>query len=100
MLPSFTARDQQTQCGYCAADLTLLAWDSSFETKQFYKTIKCNCGKHLHIRVTKFMGSGHDSWDGTHAWKDSPDVQLDRVPRSRILTIEDKVEIIDKGKAH
>ncbi|MBN2567030.1 hypothetical protein JXB02_03015 [Candidatus Woesearchaeota archaeon] len=56
-------RSAKEQCIYCAKDLTLLPWRSDFHGEIHYKTLTCECGKEVRIRIG-FHGSGHDSWDG------------------------------------
>ena len=92
--------DQKTQCPYCRSDLTGISWDSTHDLKLFYKTIDCSCGKTLHIRITDFIGSGHDSWDGTDGWKSQDGLEPDGKSDRRISTIEDKLNIVKELKGH
>ena len=59
---------QQSQCVYCARDLSSKKWNSEFARDLHYKSVQCECGRKVWTRV-EFHGSGHDSWDGTHSWK-------------------------------
>ena len=59
--------DIKENCIYCGNDLNDKKWESSFEGDSHYKTLTCECGKNNRVRVN-FLGSGHDSWDGTCSW--------------------------------
>jgi len=54
-------------CIYCGNNLINKKWESCFEGDFHYKTIICECGK-KNITKVNFLGSGHDSWDGTYSW--------------------------------
>ncbi len=50
--------------------------------------------------MTDFIGSGHDSWDKTHSWKDHPDIKTDAKTDKKLMTIDDKLEIVQTYKGH
>jgi len=95
-----TESDQKAQCPYCRKDISGSTWDTEHDLRQFYKTIDCECGKSLRIRITDFMGSGHDSWDGTHSWKTQEGIEPDGKSPRRIKTIEDKIKVVKELKGH
>ena len=55
-------------CIYCGCDLSNKRWKSHFEGDLHYKIIVCKCGKKNNVKVN-FLGSGHDSWDGSCSWE-------------------------------
>jgi len=65
---------QKHSCVYCGESLQGKEWISEFHFSIHYKTIKCDCGKKVRITMD-FPGSGHDSWDSTHAWITKTDLR-------------------------
>lgn len=63
-MPHHIARSetQQETCLYCGASLRDKSWESEFKGYLHYKTLMCDCGRKVHIRMN-FKGSGHDSWN-------------------------------------
>jgi len=71
--------DIKENCIYCGKNLINKKWESKFEGDFHYKTIICECGREIITKVD-FLGSGHDSWDGTYSWEfvvDSYDEKLE-----------------------
>jgi hypothetical protein len=94
----FTINDQKHQCPYCAREHKDSTWDSFFESVRMYKTINCDCGKFLTIPI-KWNGSGHDSWDGKHSWKNEPQIKLEKTTH-KMKTLEQKIEIAKVYSMH
>tara|TARA_Y100000310_G_scaffold339022_1_gene430393 strand:- start:21880 stop:22185 length:306 start_codon:yes stop_codon:yes gene_type:complete len=88
---------QRFECIYCHHKLKGTKWDSAFESAHHYKAVKCgSCGKENRLRVD-FHGSGHDSWDGTHAWAKDFKSRKD----GKVTTLESRIkkcERVDKFK--
>lgn len=71
------------QCPYCnreAKPTHMHKWRSEFHWGIHYKTLVCNCGKELRVKVG-FHGSGHDSWN-----------------KKKKESLDDKVKVIEKYK--
>ncbi|MFH1638361.1 MAG: hypothetical protein ABIB71_08100 [Candidatus Woesearchaeota archaeon] len=83
---------QRTQCIYCGNDMQNRKWESEFMRDLHYKSITCECGKRLRLKV-HFHGSGHDSWDGTHHWKSEFKKQADD---GSLKNLESKIQTIAK----
>ncbi len=89
----FKADDQKAQCGYCGEIFDKKFWQSHFESELHYKKFLCKCGKEVTIKVD-FIGSGHDSWDGTEGWKE--DFKEEIKGKTKIKTLESKIKVIQK----
>jgi len=75
---------QKTFCIYCGRNVPRNEWSSEWHLEAHYKTIKCQCGKNLHIKVN-FEGSGHDSWN----WEKIRPAALKK------KSIEDRIKILE-----
>ena len=71
--------DARFKCLYCSNDLLSNKWYSDFIGSLHYKTTRCNCGRHVRIKVN-FLSSGRDSWHEKHF-------------KSNSQRLEEKVEI-------
>ncbi len=82
----------KTFCIYCKTEVPMKGWKSDWHSEMHYKTVKCSCGRDLHVRVN-FEGSGHDSWNGSN-WKSV----IVKKSSGKKQNIEDKIKILETTK--
>lgn len=82
----------KTFCIYCKAEVPIKEWKSDWHLEMHYKTVKCSCGKDLHVKAG-FEGSGHDEWNG-HKFTSKITKKAD----GKKQNIEDKIRIVEKTK--
>lgn len=65
----FNRDNLKFQCYECRTDLKDNVWESEHDEQRHYKSTLCTCCGKKHSVKVDFLGSGHDSWDGTESWK-------------------------------
>lgn len=79
-----TEDELKKQCYRCGAEFEEMPWESQFLNEKHYKTLMCNCGAVTRLSVD-FLGSGHDSWDGTDSWREEVIEPEEEPPKMRTL---------------
>ena len=84
---------QKDNCIYCNHEMKGEKWKSAFESLHHYKVVECKkCSKENRVKVD-FHGSGHDGWDGTHAWKKEFN---GKKKDGKIHLLEDKIKVCER----
>ncbi len=90
--------DISSICPYCSATISEKVWKTDFEVHNHYKTLKCECGKKIRVKLD-FISSGewenhHNRTNGKREKSREPELLGIKSKETHVETLETKIKIV------